>query len=329
MHYLVEDIESRMPRFLAQLQKAGRNARLMRLARAIHASGPEAVVHYIGSVDPTGNAGKYVAWIIDMVLSGQIILPEDAERVTYLLKIFDVAKRSRTFQHDKNIFNYKNFSEFAKLVESLGGGEDQAKETQNLSLRKWKAWIERQGYNKFYGDNVFTLLEFNLTGKKEKVISTSNRRGYSTDYLPVWAVDQDKLDGFSGPLSKAVEVDTGALALSRLVTGTAYCVQSPLTAEDYLGRGPLYALFKEGSLYALSTSQWTEFRDTNDVSLAIPSPALAYFLSKVIFDRGEDMNKHGVGVLQRLIKRGMDRYADSLPAKPKAIMLRAIQDLGE
>jgi len=328
MHHLAEDIESRMPRFLAQLQKANRNARLLRLARAVHASGPEAVIYYIGSVDPTGKAGKYVAWIIDMVLSGQIILPEDAERVTYLLKIFDVAKRSRTFQHDKNIFNYKNFSEFAKLVESLGGGEDKAKETQNLSLRKWKAWIERQGYNKFYGDNVFTLLEFKLTGKKEKVIATSHSRGYSTDYLPVWAANTVAITTARPDISPA-EIDTGALAISRLVTGTAYCVQNPLTAESYLERGPLYALFREGSLYALSTSQWTEFRDTNDVSLAIPSPALAYFLSKVIFDRREDIDKWGVQVIQRLIKRGMDNYADSLPAKPKAIMLRAIQDLEE
>jgi hypothetical protein len=75
---------------------------------------PPEVIQQAIQTDPTG--GSYAAWILNGIRNQSIIVPEDLPKTNNLLQRFHRLKASPTFQGDKNIFSYREYSDLAKAV---------------------------------------------------------------------------------------------------------------------------------------------------------------------------------------------------------------------
>lgn len=265
------------------------------------------LIQYLNQYDPTKEIAKYTQWIIRITGEGRIKLPEDGERLYKALSIFDKVKQSTKIPINKDINSYKHFREFEKLMQQY----NEAAADNNLSVRQWEKWIKTKGYRKIYSDSKFTLLRFDMLGKKIEVYPDSVNE-YESNWIPTHFGTPDKT-------KQARNLDIAAVAVSKLACGTSYCVANPVTAEGYLSGGPLYAIFKEGKFMLLADALWSEFKNKDDIQLSTPSPQLALFLSKVIISNQNDIT--GINRLASLISKSAARISNQ---KAIDIMQKAI-----
>lgn len=263
------------------------NSRFKRLLMVNRLKTTEQLIGYLNSFDPTGNRAAYTQWIIKIVSEGQISLPEDGERLTKTLRIFDSVKQSKSTTIKKDINGYHNFRELETLLSKYNQTD-----VPN-TLRNWEQWIKSNGYTKLYSDKMYTILKFEETGKKLRVAPYQVGK-----YESRWVPEHLAKEG-----SRVEEYDLAAVSMSYLACGTSYCVAHPGTAQGYL---PLFAIFKNGSFMTLADETWHEFRNTQDISLARMSPHFAVFMSKAILAVGNALGD--IGRLQNFIRETMNNH---------------------
>lgn len=338
---LTEDLEARIKQLIGQINKLDKKGSigLRRFKHQNNLENPEDVARNIAQWDPSGTEkvpkGLYVGWILKMISSGQIRLPEDGVRVRNSLTIFDKIKKTTRFKGDKDIHKYKHFRDLESVTKKFQSELSQTDEPNNL--RAWFKWVERQGVDKFYGDEKFTVLKFDSSAYQEnreitggievvpkKMVIGQHGQDIETSWVPLWA------DPNANP-ENAQTVTPTAMALSRLACGTSYCVASPITAQTYLNAGPLYATFKEGDLYLLANVTWSEFMNQEDLGFKHMAATTAYFMSKLIIDTHEKLGEQAVRNITRIIKTSLEAGmirgggGGDLPPRIKDTIAKAIQ----
>lgn len=268
---LSEDIQARLPRLLQMLAKHDKSMNFYMLKKRVNAKDNTEFIEILSHMDPTGSLGKYLEWITRQAVGGKLRLPEDGPRVLQALTIFNTLKNSSRFKGEKDVNKY----DFHALEQLARDNKEAGDANTPQSLREWAKWVESKGNQKFFGDQKFTVIKFEKTGKDIQVGPSKIEHGLEQNWVPDWAVPEE----FK---KKMQTVDITAVAISRLSTGTSWCVQNPLTANSYLGQGPLYAIFKDGKIYILADVHWHQTMNVDDINLATASPALAYFLAKMV-----------------------------------------------
>jgi hypothetical protein len=80
-------------------------------------------LNWIASADPTAN-GDYGVWVCNLLLVGNIRLPEDIDKIKAALTIYDELRRKKQlYQEDQNILTFKQFGDLAQALEVYGGKE--------------------------------------------------------------------------------------------------------------------------------------------------------------------------------------------------------------
>lgn len=317
---IVENIQTRMGLFTKIINdinnKVNKNTegklksspQFSKLIRLNNLQSIEDLVRYINQFDPTGDKATYTQWIINIVASGQLNIPEDGERILKTLSIFNSVKISKALQINKDINSYKNFRELETMMQKYSN--------TNIpnTLRQWNEWIKSRGYTKVYGDSIYTILKFAMTGETIEAGPHSIGK-YESNWVPASMLK----DGTS-----TKSYDIAALSLATLACGTSYCVAHPDTATNYLKIGPLFAVFKNGQFMLLSAYDWNEFRGTHDISLATMSPHLAVFMSKAILNAASELGD--IETLQNMIAHTMKtktiNNAKALQLMDAAVKLR-------
>lgn len=299
---LINDINSKTSKKTSD--KYTMNSRFKRLLMINRLETIEQLIRYLNSFDPTGDKATYTQWIIKIVSEGQIKLPEDGERLSKTIRIFNSVKQNKSAQIKKDINAYGDFRELEQIVSKYN-------ETANLpnTLRQWELWIKSNGYTKLFADQVYTILKFENTGKTIKV-APYNVSKYESRWVPEHLAKE-------GSIFK--EFDLAAVSMSYLACGTSYCVANPEVAQDYL---PLFAIFKNGEFMTLADKSWYEFRNTKDVMLSKMSPHFAFFMSKAILAVGDELGD--TKRLALLISDTVNSY-DIKNANAKAVMIKAIE----
>jgi hypothetical protein len=290
---ILENLERKIEPLMRKLSGL-EERQLSRLARMLGLPDPdlESIIRAANKYDPTTRKATYTYWIVKALANSSLRLPDDAERLTGTLAFFDRIKKSKRFTDEKDINKYETFRELEQVAAKYQSLED---ESQPTSLRQWEQWIKKQGVTLFYKDEVFTVLKFELTGKTEEVAPTKTKGSILQNWYPTWAIDGE-------PSQQPKVLDTGAIAVAKLATGTQYCVQNPVTAQDsYLKSGPLFGIFKRGELYMLSTETWGEIMNTGDMRLMKTDVTTAYFLSQYLLANYDKMPERAIQTIQRLI----------------------------
>jgi len=284
---------------------------------------PEAIARDLAQWDPSGTEkvpkGLYVSWILKMVGTSQIRLPEDGVRLRNALTIFDKIKLTSRFKGDKDIHKYKNFRELESVTKKFQEGLTQPDEPNNL--KTWWVWVKKQGVDLFYKDKKFTVLLFDSSPfqaangeitKGIEVVSKKTAVGQhgqeiEASWVPLWAAPDANPEN-------AHTVTPTAMALSKLATGTSYCVASPTTAQSYLNSGPLYAIFKKddesdakqrGDLYLLANHNWTEFMNQDDKPFDFMTSLSAVFLSKLVIAKSDILGSSAVDNIIQHVKKAL------------------------
>lgn len=271
------------------------------------------LVTYINQFDPTGSNAKYTQWLIKIIASGQLNIPEDGERITKTLKIFNKIKNSTKIDINKDINKYTNFRELETIVNKYNITDDDGP----VTVRQWEDWIKKQGMTEIYEDNKYSLVRYDLTGTKITVFPNSIGQ-YDYSWIPIQFAPKNEPE----KIAKAADVDAAALAVSKLACNTSYCVVNPHTAKGYLDEGPLYILYKDGAFYLLANATWSQFRNTQDISIKNMSPQLAFFISKVILQHSDKLTN--IKILAYHIARAVEKY-NITNEKALNIMKQAIE----
>lgn len=284
MNLILENLDSKMPILAQTLQgintsiskkTQGRfkeSLAFKKLKKSENLESDEQLIKYLNSFDPTKDLAKYTQWIIKITGEGRIALPEDGERLLKTLGIFNKIKNSSKIDINKDINSYINFRDLEELMSKYAEMSEQG----NTTVRQWEKWIKTKGYKKIYSDSKFTILKFELTGETIKIFPNKIST-YESDWIP---------EQFAAPedANKIKELDITSVAVSKLACGTSYCVANPETAENYLKKGPLYTIFKEGEFVLLGDYNWGQLANNKDIMLRAASGQLALFLSKVILE---------------------------------------------
>jgi len=318
---LTEDLEARIQQLVGQITKLEKknNLGLRKFKAEVGLESPEEIARYLSQWDPSGTEkmpkGLYVSWILKLIATAQIRFPEDGVRLRNALTIFDKIKKTTRFKGDKDIHKYKSFRELESITRKFQNELSQTDEPSNL--RSWFKWVERQGVTLFYKDEKFTVLRFDAENyldrssgsyqpditqgvqvvPKKLTVGTHGQQ-IETSWVPLWAAEE--VDP-----STAKTVTPTAVALSRLACGTAYCVANPTTAQSYLNRGPLYATFKDGDFYLLADVSWGEFMNEEDKPFKFMTAVSAFFFSKLIVEKHEELGENAIKNLVRLISTAM------------------------
>ena len=324
LYIISEDLTSRLPRLHTILDKNTNNPYFKRLIKNI---GTNNVIEHILQYDPTNQDAKYIEWILNQVMFGNITIPDDGDRLLRSLTIFNNAKNSPALTNNNDINKFKSLTELEKIIRPL---ESHIKSNQPLSIRQWKNWVKKQGYTIFYGDTVYTVLKFESKNDRIPVVPITDEDGINYDWLPAALVQSN--DKYNQ--NNVKHLDIAAVSLATWLTGTNYCVQNPATAESYMQCAPdhvkiqlkpvpIYLILKNNKIYTLANSSWSEFKNTEDLQLAMMSPSFAYFTSKMIINKSNDLTATGIKMLKNKITETLKNNS-TLPNKAKSIMVQAI-----
>ncbi len=309
---LSEDITARLPRLLKMLEKHNKSIQFYTLKKRLNATDNRDFIELLVSLDPTGSLGKYIEWIAKQAIGGKLRLPEDGPRMHQALTIFNRAKTSPKFKDEKDINKY----DFRSLEQAMQQYANLGTEENPQSIREWIKWVESRGHTKFFGDQKFTVLKFENTGKEITVGPSRIQDGMKQNWVPEWAVPNDLAN-------RMVTVDLTAVAVSRLSLGTGWCTNHPQTAASYLRGGPLYAVFRDGQIYILADTHWYQTMNKDDINLSSASPALAYFLAKMVAstELSTQARKTLCNYIEARIKRS-EQEGKPIPEKAKQQMLQ-------
>lgn len=351
---LSEDLEARIQQLVGQINKLEKknNLGLRKFKGQTSLEDPEEIARYLAQWDPSGTENKpkglYVSWILKLVATGQIRLPEDGTRLRNSLTIFDKIKKTKRFKGDKDIHKYKSFRELEAITKKFQNELSQSDEP--TTLRQWFKWVERQGVDLFFKDEKFTVLKFDaeqfldrsgggynpeitqgIQVVPKKMMVGQHGQEIETSWVPLWAAED------ADP-NRAEIVTPTAMALSRLACGTSYCVASPTTAQSYLNRGPLYATFKDGDMYVLGDVHWSEFMNQEDKPFDYMTAVSAYGFSNIILQKHDELGERAVKniaqIIGRAIKDGKVRAydkrtgeytVDALPPAIKETIMSALE----
>ena len=102
----------------------------------------------LAQFDPTGKIGKYVPWMLKLANKGDLIFPEDGEKVRDVLDAFMIQVKSPEFRDPKDINAYKSFGDLAEVIE-----DNEGLTSKTLS----KKISEKQGVNIIYDEDPYKI----------------------------------------------------------------------------------------------------------------------------------------------------------------------------
>lgn len=190
------------------------------------------LIPQIIEADPTN--GKYSEWLIRQWKNKTVRFPEDTEKLSKNLQLFD-KKKSKLTEKDINRYTPATLSE--TLEQELGLTKSERKDARRGGMQLPPGAIEIGSYN---------------------MQSEDNNQGDEDDWLVYGSND-------SGGSATVVKI-TDAKASTLLCSGTEWCVANPDTATSYLEQGPLYLFFVDGKrkfLFHLPTQQMMDIHDNN------------------------------------------------------------------
>jgi len=101
--------------------------------------------------DPTGALGVYTPWIVKQILLGNLIFPEDEEKVKEKLMFLEEAKKRRNKEIETDINKYKTYGDLAEIIEKTKG--------KPLSKHHEIEIKEQKGEKIIYNDARITIIE--------------------------------------------------------------------------------------------------------------------------------------------------------------------------
>lgn len=125
LHTLHEDIESKMPQLVKQVKNIYKDEH--------HAANNLRII--ADYVDPTGKRAVYMPWVAKQLKYGNIIWPEDAQKLQSYLMKFHEMKGSRNFRGEKDISRYRLFNNLADAVDTHEGIDLKSKAQQTKETK--------------------------------------------------------------------------------------------------------------------------------------------------------------------------------------------------
>lgn len=348
LNQIAENLQTRMPRLRAQLSKClSEGAPYLKKLNEAYGGDIDNTIAAIADFDPSksdkGHKGAYTSWIMQIVASGEVNLPEDGPRVKTALAYFDRAKLRGTFASERDIYKYERLLAVEEAVakyRTARGPVDVSEETQ-----KWRKECIDATVSVVFEDNVhninfdengnerddairrasYKLLMIKGNGEKELDVipaSIETESGYCADWTPRDLATEEQIAlSETNENAKAVKSTKAAVALSLLAAGQVdgapikWCVQHVTTGDSYLDQGPLYLLLRNDNLkvteapiykkYALANHSFDEFRVIDDRRITQPSAAMVQFLKVLLADSKaqETLSEDAKKNLALLLKR--------------------------
>lgn len=309
---VLEDLDKKIPHLIAQL----------RSKKSPMAKWPEEKIEVylrekVAPYDPT--SGKdYMPYMAKQVKFNNIAFPEDGTRIRRTLENFHniktgwMKKKWAQWQQEKadetpgtqklkgiEVNQFKNWRELEKAVsEFMEAFKDEPEEgevgSEEMSLEdKVKTHAEKgskkvlefsmkaKREGKVY-DVVWKLFE--ITNEAAAVVFGSKARWCTAQLDLCYECDGKKVDSDGKPCSGCRGLGHSQYPELKYMEFGGQRGWAE-TAHRYLQQGPLYMVTKNDELYLQTDDDWDEFMNVEDEPLTTCSPALDFFLGKVLTEK--------------------------------------------
>jgi hypothetical protein len=179
------------------------------------------------TVDPTGDRGSYLEWVVSRVNRGNIRWPEDKARVSRALKEYNSLKKQPRYLKQYNVspdINHYSLHDLEKINRSIHGDPDLVPEP---------------------GEKIFP---------ETKWFATINE-------------GRDKILMVGGPGTDLKQSIQSACALGAGTEWCTGGEEGEDSARHYLEQGPLFIIYRDGKPYAQTDSDQLMDVDDNPISI--------------------------------------------------------------
>ena len=169
--------------------------------------------------------------------------------------------------------------------------EDQprAMETFNWYMTNRKqSDVQNRMREKFPGRNIKNPLEFSIWDMEDVEASLTpeaEAEARNERWMPSeMGMKPSQADVAYNEADIMIVKVTGAKAATKYASGTKWCTSNLNTAQNYLSRGPLYVVFRNGQKYGQIHTQDDQIMDLQDRPIRVLPPAVATFMVSAIGD---------------------------------------------
>jgi hypothetical protein len=259
-----EGLESKMPILVKQILTSKRfNQPETVDGRAERITEQQAMelVRKLNTYDPTGDSSIYTQYIVNQFLKNNI-QDEDGQRLLNTLAYFDANKNKASWKAlgTNNILNYKRWQDLEDIVFKIqqAGGIQSKNERQS-------EWF--QG-----GQKVLTI----DSNSDPRLRQTYDIYKITTPYAAVMYGQGSRW--CTTTLSPENNRIGAVLKPMKVGSHEGY----PTVAANYLEKGPLFIIYKDGKPFIQFTHNFDQFKNAaDDASLKTCSPALDLVLAKL------------------------------------------------
>jgi hypothetical protein len=276
--HILEDIRNKL-KFIekaASPKDPKEQQRISELREKNNLSNTLELAEFLADMDPTGNEGVYVLWILRTYMKDRNVrLPEDSDRIRRALHKFTKIKNKRSYEDEKDI-NRIGLKRGLQELEAIVG-KYKLEEEYN-SVRGFRNFIQDKAnacIRLIYSDKQFDYYVIESTGEEIEAISVRRKSGRD-EYIPKNLATAEEIAQARrhGSDPNTYKIDVAAFVLADIAKkGTVWCVANEYSAHHYLqgSFGRMYIMYKHGEPYYLATDNYSEVMSAGDVQIPLAS----------------------------------------------------------